>query len=135
MRACCSPRAVSGGSAWPCHRPSAFHSLWPCRRINTRVASDTGRPVTAFEGTAGTLQDVATLRLFARAREIAGTSSDIVMGRTVDDVVAEAIRRYGRDFADILSTCRVWLNGQDVPGSHVVGDDDEVAILPPVSGG
>ena len=32
--ACCSPNEVSGGSAWPYQRPSAFHSDWPCRRAS-----------------------------------------------------------------------------------------------------
>lgn len=101
----------------------------------SRVTSDSRGSVTGTEGTGGTLTDVATLRLFARAREIAGRSSDTVTGRTVDDIVAEAVRRYGPQFADILTTCRVWVNGEHVPGSHVVSDDDEVAVLPPVSGG
>jgi len=30
---------------------------------------------------------------------------------------------------------KVWVNGEEVPLSHPVGDNDEVAVLPPVSGG
>ena len=52
----------------------------------TRVSGVAG---TVIEGTAGTLTVVATLRLFARAREIAGTGSDTVRGSTVDEVIAE----------------------------------------------
>ena len=87
---------------------------------------------------------MATLRLFARAREIAGTSTDTVTRDnrddhssilTVDDVIAVAVRRYGPDFAALLPTCRIWLNGEPVPGSTPVADTDEVAVLPPVSGG
>ncbi|NDH48693.1 MAG: MoaD/ThiS family protein, partial [Acidimicrobiia bacterium] len=128
------PRSDSGGSACPCQRRSAFHVLWPCRRTRTRVPRCRSLLVTEVEGTAGTLGVVATLRLFARAREIAGVSSDSVPGATVDEVVAEAVRRYGPSFADLLPTCRVWLNGDAVPGSTVVTDKDEVAVLPPVSG-
>lgn len=91
--------------------------------------------VTDDEGTAGTLGDVASLRLFARAREIAGTGSIDVPGATVDDVVAEAVRRFGPDFAALLPSCRIWLNGEAVSGSTAVTDKDEVAVLPPVSGG
>jgi len=91
--------------------------------------------VTEVEGTAGTLGAVATLRLFARAREVAGRSSDEVPGATVDEVMAEAVRRFGTPFADLLPTCRVWLNGESVLGSAPVTDNDEVAVLPPVSGG
>ena len=90
---------------------------------------------TKVEGSAGTVGGVATLRLFARARELAGTGSDVVPGATVDEVVQEAIRRYGSGFAAIVPTCRVWLNGEAVSGSAAVSDNDEVAVLPPVSGG
>lgn len=78
---------------------------------------------------------MATLRLFARARELAGTSSDVVPGSTVDEVIAAAIARYGEGFAEIVPTCRVWVNGDAVPGDTPVSDNDEVAVLPPVSGG
>ena len=91
--------------------------------------------VTDVEGTAGTLGDVASLRLFARAREIAGTGATDVAGDTVDEVVAEAVRRFGPDFAELLASCRIWLNGEAVSGSTAVTDKDEVAVLPPVSGG
>lgn len=91
--------------------------------------------VTKVHGTAGTLGDVASLRLFARAREIAGVGSTEVPGTTVDEVVSEAVRRFGADFAELLPTCRIWLNGESVSGSTAVTDKDEVAVLPPVSGG
>lgn len=97
--------------------------------------------VTEFEGTAGTLATMATLRLFARAREIAGTGVDTVTATdesspmTVDAVIEVAVARYGPDFAALLPTCRIWVNGEDVPGSTLVGVHDEVAVLPPVSGG
>lgn len=91
--------------------------------------------LTAFEGTAGTIQAVAILRLFARAREVAGTASDSISAPTVDEVIAQAVNRYGPEFAALLPTCRIWLNGEAVSGSTSVGDDDEVAVLPPVSGG
>lgn len=75
------------------------------------------------------------LRLFASAREAAGTGRDVVPGVTVDDVLAAATDRYGVEFAAVLADSRVWVNGEPVSGSDVVGDDDEVAVLPPVSGG
>lgn len=78
---------------------------------------------------------MATLRLFAQAREVAGTSSDSIDGATVDEVIANAVARYGQNFADLLPTCRIWLNGEAVLTSTAVGDKDEVAVLPPVSGG
>ncbi len=78
---------------------------------------------------------MATLRLFAQVREAAGTGRDEVPGATVDQVLAAAVDRYGAAFAEQLRTCRVWLNGEPVTGAEPVADGDEVAVLPPVSGG
>lgn len=78
---------------------------------------------------------MATLRLFAHVREAAGTGKDEVPGATVDQVLAAAVDRYGAAFAEQLQICRVWLNGEPVTGSESVTDGDEVAVLPPVSGG
>jgi molybdopterin converting factor small subunit len=78
---------------------------------------------------------MAVLRLFAAARTAAGTARDLVPGGTVDEVLATALERYGDQFAAVLPTCAIWLNGEPVPGEHPVGPDDEVAVLPPVSGG
>jgi len=90
---------------------------------------------TVVEGTAGTVGGVATLRLFARARELAGTSSDVVPGSTVREVIAAAVTRYGAGLAEVLPTCRIWVNGDAVPGDAPVTAHDEVAALPPGSGG
>jgi molybdopterin synthase sulfur carrier subunit len=78
---------------------------------------------------------MAVLRLFAAAREAAGTGRDVVEGTTVGEVLAEARRRYGEGFAAVLERSRVWRNGEPVGGEEPVGPDDEVAVLPPVSGG
>lgn len=78
---------------------------------------------------------MATLRLFAAAREAAGTGRDTVPGTTVGAVLDEAVRRYGAGFADVLGTSRVWRNGEPADGDDPVVDADEVAVLPPVSGG
>jgi molybdopterin synthase sulfur carrier subunit len=78
---------------------------------------------------------VARLRLFAAAREAAGTGRDLVDGRTVRDVLAVASARYGATFSALLPTCRVWVNGEPATGDTSVQDTDEVAVLPPVSGG
>jgi sulfur-carrier protein len=55
---------------------------------------------------------VAVLRLFAGAREAAGTGHDDVPGATVSDVLAAARARYGPTFADVLEHCQVWCNGE-----------------------
>jgi molybdopterin synthase sulfur carrier subunit len=78
---------------------------------------------------------VATLRLFASAREAAGTGRDTVPGPTVEAVLAEAVRRYGDAFAAVLASSRVWCNGEPTEPQDAVTDADEIAVLPPVSGG
>ncbi|HEY2812461.1 MAG TPA: MoaD/ThiS family protein [Acidimicrobiales bacterium] len=75
------------------------------------------------------------LRLFAAAREAAGTGREDIAGDTVEQVLSNAVERHGDAFADVLRTCRVWVNGEETDLASAVGDRDEVAVLPPVSGG
>lgn len=77
------------------------------------------------------------LRLFARAREAAGTGDARFAARTLGELLDAAAARYGPDFTAVLDTSRVWVNG-DEPGAGratELRDDDEIAVLPPVSGG
>ena len=78
---------------------------------------------------------MATVRLFARLRELAGSSRVEVDGETVGEVVKAAAERFGSEFAATLDTARVWLNGEEADPSDPVESGDEIAILPPVSGG
>jgi molybdopterin converting factor small subunit len=78
---------------------------------------------------------VPVLRLFAAAREAAGTGRDDVPGSTVGEVLAAARERYGEQFASVLPQCRVWRNGEPTSVDEPVAAGDEVAVLPPVSGG
>lgn len=78
---------------------------------------------------------MAILRLFASAREAAGTARDEVPGDTVGDVLDAAAARYGDAFAAVLADCRVWHNGEPAARTAAVGAGDEIAVLPPVSGG
>jgi len=78
---------------------------------------------------------MAQVRLFASAREAAGVGRDVIDGATVADVLRLAEARYGARFADVLATCRVWVNGDDVELYTSIGPGDELAVLPPVSGG
>lgn len=78
---------------------------------------------------------MAALRLFAAARDAAGTGRDHLPGSTVGEVLAAARHRYGQPFTIVLEGCRVWRNGEPATADDPVTDDDEVAVLPPVSGG
>jgi molybdopterin converting factor small subunit len=50
-------------------------------------------------------------------------------------VLESAVAQFGPGFAEVLATCAVWVNGEPAQPTDEVRDDDEVAILPPVSGG
>ena len=81
-----------------------------------------------------------TLRLFATAREAAGCTTDnfeLADGARVADLVGLACGRYGDAFAEVLATARIWVNGDEPAGgaATMLTAGDEVAVLPPVSGG
>jgi molybdopterin converting factor small subunit len=78
---------------------------------------------------------VARLLLFGPAREAAGTSSDEINAATVAEVLELAQLRYGQAFASILAVSQVWVNGEPTLMGNAVGPHDEVAVLPPISGG
>jgi molybdopterin converting factor small subunit len=49
--------------------------------------------------------------------------------------MAAAEARFGEPFSSIVALSKVWLNGDEVSPDAPVSDDDEVALIPPVSGG
>jgi molybdopterin synthase sulfur carrier subunit len=78
---------------------------------------------------------VAQLLLFASAREAAGRARDNFQGATVAEVLTAAKHRFGPSFESVLASCTIWLNGEECEPHSPVGEADEVAVLPPVSGG
>lgn len=75
------------------------------------------------------------VRLFAALREIAGASHVEAEGRSVGDVADALARIHGERFAQIAAVSTFVLNGERAERGAPVADGDEVAILPPVSGG
>jgi MoaD family protein len=77
------------------------------------------------------------LRLFAAAREAAGRADDTFDVETLGALLDQARAAYGEPFVSVLRTARVWVNGDEPAAGDatVIGDGDEVAVLPPVSGG
>ena len=78
---------------------------------------------------------MATLRLFAGLRDVAGSSRFDIDGATVGEIVDRASEKFGPRFVEILQRSRIWLNGEQAERDDPVGPDDEVALIPPVSGG
>lgn len=78
---------------------------------------------------------MARLRLFANLRESAGTSRADFPGTTVGEVIDAAVDAYGPTFAAGLDAAKLWVNGDPAERATGVGDTDEIALIPPVSGG
>lgn len=78
---------------------------------------------------------MATVLFFAQARDAAGCARTEVSASTVESVLEEVTARYGSGLADVIRTSAVWVNGEFAAPGDPVGESDEVAVLPPVSGG
>lgn len=75
------------------------------------------------------------VRLFAALRELAGASEVEADGMSAGDVVDVLSARFGERFAQIAAVGSVVVNGERASRSTPVAAGDEVALLPPVSGG
>jgi len=77
------------------------------------------------------------LRLFAQAREAAGVNEATSEAGTLGELLDAASMNYGAEFVAVLEASRVWVNGEEpsVGRATPLVDGDEVAVLPPVSGG
>jgi cyclic pyranopterin phosphate synthase len=82
---------------------------------------------------------VARLLFFAALREAAGAREALFDAATVGEALKLAAERYGPAFERILGVCSVLRGDVVVPRDRAweaeLGPDDEVACLPPVSGG
>ena len=86
-----------------------------------------------MSGAGGTVR----VRLFAAAREAAGRAELAAEPQALGDLLAALRRDHGPEFSSVLDTARVWVNGDDPRDGDatVLAPGDEVAVLPPVSGG
>jgi MoaD family protein len=75
------------------------------------------------------------VRLFAALRELAGASEVEAEGKSAGDVIDVLSSRYGERFSQIAAVGSVVVNGERATRSTPVAAGDQVALLPPVSGG
>ena len=76
-----------------------------------------------------------TLRLFAGAREAAGAGAVEYEADNLAGLLSQAKIDFGEQFSEILDISRIWINGEPVEGDFAISNGDEVAVLPPGSGG
>jgi phosphohistidine phosphatase len=75
------------------------------------------------------------VRLFAALRELAGAAHVEASGRTAGEVADALSAVHGERFAAIAAVSSFVINGERAERGTPVAEGDEVAILPPVSGG
>lgn len=78
---------------------------------------------------------MATLLLFGPARSAAGEHRATIDAASLRELCDEACRRYGEPFESVLRVSAMWVNGEPAEGDPPLGPSDEVAVVPPVSGG
>lgn len=76
-----------------------------------------------------------TVRWFARLRELAGTDQEAVEGAATVQDVYTALRRRHPSLPETHTLLRAARNEELAGWSDLVRDGDEVAFIPPVSGG
>jgi sulfur-carrier protein len=76
-----------------------------------------------------------TVRLFAALRELAGSSRVEAEGANVGEVVQALSARYGERFEGIARMGSVVVDGERADPATPLTEGQEVALLPPVSGG
>jgi molybdopterin synthase sulfur carrier subunit len=78
---------------------------------------------------------VSRVRLFAALRDLAGSGELEVDAPDVGTLTRELAARYGEEFERILAAGSVVVGDERADPGHPLGPEDEVALLPPVSGG
>jgi MoaD family protein len=78
---------------------------------------------------------VVKVRLFAALREIAESSEVEAEGTTAGEVADALSERFGDRFGQIAAVGSLVVNGERASRSTPVDAGDEIALLPPVSGG
>ena len=74
---------------------------------------------------------------FAAAREASGTARTVLpaAGATVAQLLAGLTSTHGDQLKKVLPSCSIWVNRSPAPPGYVLRGGDELALMPPVSGG
>ncbi|HJP65893.1 MAG TPA: MoaD/ThiS family protein [Actinomycetota bacterium] len=75
------------------------------------------------------------VRLFASLRELAGSGEVELDAATVGEAAAKLSERLGPKFDQLMASGSVVVDGERVNADRPLVDGDQVAFLPPVSGG
>ena len=78
---------------------------------------------------------MVTVKFFAGAREAAGVSTMQVEADSVQEALDEVTEARGDALARMITVSKIWLNGEPAEPDAAVTSSDEIAVLPPVSGG
>jgi molybdopterin converting factor small subunit len=78
---------------------------------------------------------VVSALFFGPLVDLVGCRRDELDGRTINELVLEAQRRYGDATALALRSCSIWVDGEPIARDVEIPERSEVAFLPPVSGG
>jgi sulfur-carrier protein len=123
------PTAIWAPSKPPSASSPTSNARWTASRTPTTPSPD--------ERPQGNADLSVRVRFFAAARDAAGTRELTVDARSLGDLLDDLRSRHGSQFAAVLATARVWINDEDPAhgDATLLTPGDEVAILPPVSGG
>ena len=74
------------------------------------------------------------VKLFGPAKKAAGCSIIELDVQTGNDAIQE-LKKYSVELEKLIDISQVWVNGEQIDLSNLLKDGDELAILPPMSGG
>jgi molybdopterin converting factor small subunit len=78
---------------------------------------------------------MARVRVFASLRDLANERVVELQGATVEELLRASGDRYGKEFESIARAGSVVVNGERASLTRSVSAEDDVAFLPPFSGG